>query len=139
MLAEERWKFRRLTLASGTVAYLNRACGIDLTSGKVKPMASSATLLYIGVFAEGIDATSGDKSVNVNLLNEVTGVRYVNGAGAEAVHVADVGNLAWFMDDQTVSISEQSRSLAGRIWDVDPDKGVLIERLQFVTKAEPAY
>lgn len=124
----ERWTHHLFPLAVGNKAFAGGACGIDLSTGKVEPMSSEADLFYIGNFDEDIDATAAEAQVNVDLGMEIEVRRYVNDTGSP-VGPEDVGNLCNFLDDQTVTMG--AGPTAGRIWHVDPVKGVAVQKLEF--------
>lgn len=125
----EYWKYKSFTLLSGSVAYKGgRAC--LNSSGKVVPASSATGLFAIGMFAETVDATDSDLPVTVELDREVKVERFANATDGGAVASTDVGDIAYMLDDQTVTMTATSRSIAGRVWDVSTTKGVAIEALQ---------
>jgi hypothetical protein len=126
----ERWTYHRFTLTSGTKAWKNAALGIELGTGKLKPMAAGVGLLYIGRAERTVDATAADKPVNVNLGTEIEVEWFANSSSADQVLPADLGLLAYFYDDQTVGIVNAGRSVAGRIWAVDAGLGVAVQKLE---------
>lgn len=128
MSSIERWGFKQFTLASGTKAWKNGMACIELSTGKVVPGVLDATLLYIGKFAETVDATAGDKLVNVELGKEIEVIWWANDSVAP-VDAGDIGNLCYIADDQTVSMTSTGASIAGRVWAVDSIKGVAVEKL----------
>jgi hypothetical protein len=129
---EERWNYKRFTGASGNVFYPGAAVGLDLSTQKLEPMHAEADLFFLGHVADDfkVDATSAEKQVNVRLLREVVGFRYVNATAGDAVLAADVGKLCFFLDDQTVTITAAGKRVAGRVWDVSSTYGVLVEKLE---------
>lgn len=129
----EKFTYRQFTLDVGNKAYKGGQAVIDLSTGKCEPGHDAETDLFaIGTFDETVDATSAAKLVNVNLGREVLAEWVVNGTAGDAIAITDVGNLCYFMDDQTVSKVATNRSVAGRIWDFSSTRGVLVERLQAV-------
>jgi len=127
----ERWKHHEFILASGNKAWAGAAAGIDQSTGKVEPMHNEADLLYIGVFDEDVDATTNDRRVSVDLGMEIEVRRWAN--GGTAVAAADVGSLCNFLDDQTVTMD--AGPVAGRVWDVDANLGVAVQKLDFSYEA----
>lgn len=121
------WKYKSFTLASGTKAFKGGRAALN-GSGKVVPATSVTALLAIGLFAETVDATAGDLPVQVDLEREVVLEYFANATAGDAVAATDIGNNAYMMDDQTVTITAAGRSVAGRIWDVDALKGIGIEK-----------
>jgi hypothetical protein len=125
MRSFERWTYHLFPLAAGTKAFKHGAIGIDRTTGKVKPAAAGATLLMIGIAAETVDATAGEKLINVNLGTEIEVEWWANAGGITA---ANVGSIAYFADDQTVTITAGGMT-AGRIWAVEGAR-VAVENLR---------
>lgn len=140
MGSEFRIRYRQMTLASGKVAYQNAAAFLDPTSNTVQPASSKTGLIYLGLFTEKVDATSAALPVNVDFIEEIVCKRFVNDTGSP-IASTDVGQIAYFVDDQTVSISGAGRTVAGRIWDVDATKGVAVQKLHAqasATLSQPA-
>lgn len=126
----ERWKRHNFTLASGKKAYKNGMACLDTSTGKVVPGDDgSTTLVHIGKFLATVDATLAAKTVEVDLINEIEIEWWKNGSSIVA---ADVGSIAYILDDQTVTTTSSGNSVAGRIWAVDTTRGVAIEKLQAV-------
>jgi hypothetical protein len=145
-LAKERarrsdsWKYKSFTLASGSKAYKGGAAVLN-ASKKVVPASSTTGLVAIGMFAETVDATAGDLPVQVDLQREIVLEWFANATAGDAVAASDIGSDAYFLDDQTVTITATGRSLAGRIWGVDAIKGVALEKYCAPTQtvhAQPA-
>lgn len=118
-----------LTLASGSIAYKNGRAALNPTTGKVVPASSSPTLLMLGRFMRKVDASAADKAVPVDLEREVRAEWYANHSGGDAVAATDIGRLCYVLDDNTVTITPTNRPIAGRVWEVDATKGVLVEKL----------
>jgi hypothetical protein len=120
-----------LPLASGQKVYQGGAACYDSGAlGAVKKAATgSTTLVPIGEFAESADNTSGGApNVNVRLQHPINAAWYDNVTGGNAVTMATNGfGLCYWADDHTVTASSSSASPAGRVWDVDTIKGVLVE------------
>jgi hypothetical protein len=124
----ERWTRHQFTLASGYKAFKNGAIGLDLSTGKVEPMHGESDLLFIGVAHETVDALLADKLLDVHLLMEIN-VEFFASAGG--ITAANIGTIAYFTDDQTVTLTPTG-AVAGRIWGVDTAKGVGVEKLQSI-------
>lgn len=126
---EDRFKFLTFTLLSGTIAYQGAGASLN-GSGKVRPTrdASAATDFHIGTFLEKVDASAADKEVVIDLVEEVV-VRWWKNSGTDIVST-DIGKIAYFADDESVSINPTGRIPAGRIWKVDSIKGVAVEKLR---------
>ena len=132
METTERWKFRQFTL-TGAKGWKNGAAALVLsgaTKGKVVPASGAANQLVIGKFAETVDATAAATAVNIELPREIEIEWWVNGSGGDAIAAADVGQIAFIKDDNTVTILPNASSPMGRIWGFDSTKGVAVERLQ---------
>lgn len=127
MSNQESWQSHLFTLASGNKAWKNGVAAIDLTTGKVVPASATLNLFVVGKFAETVDATAGDKAVNVRLQHEIW-VEWLSN-DSSSVTAADVGSLCFVKDDQTVSMTENGSSVAGRVWAVDSGRGVAVEFL----------
>jgi len=91
-------------------------------------------LIFIGTFAESVDATLAAKNVNVRLGLEKELEWWANGS---AIVATDAGKICFFEDDATVSLLAVG-PVAGRIWAVGAD-GVLVEKLPHVAEASPVF
>jgi len=128
----ETWKHKQFTLAAGTKAYKGGRAAFDLASSgftKVVPATSNANLMAIGIFDETVDATAAAKLVQVDLEREIVLEWWANATSTDAVAATDVGKLCYMFDDQTVTITSTGRSVSGRVWAVDPVKGVAVEKV----------
>jgi hypothetical protein len=124
-------KFKVLKLAGLSTAYRGGQAAADTSSGCVRPATlNSATLINIGQFAQDI-TTSGSTAtgfVNVELAREIDCYWYDNATGANAIVAANVFSSCYMLDDHTVTLSTGTGSaVAGRVWDVDPIYGVLVQ------------
>lgn len=137
MRKAETWRSHRFMLTSGTKAYKGGQAALDLAgSGKVVPGTTGTGLLKIGVFAETVDATSASLPVQVDLINEFTVEWFANDT-TTAVTSANIGGMAYMLDDQTVTGSATGNSIAGRVWAVDSVKGVAVEKTASSDKLAP--
>jgi hypothetical protein len=125
----EKFTYRVFSLASGNKGWKGGIACADLSTGKVEPGHDETDLFAIGVFDETVDATAAEKLINVNLGREVIAEWLANATAGDAVAAADVFNLCYVMDDQTVTKTSTGRSVAGRVWAIDATRGVLVERL----------
>lgn len=123
----EAWQFHQFILASGNKAWKNAVIGIDLGTGKVVPASTRTDLVVIGKAAETVDATSGDKLLNVRLAREIWVEWLVN--DGTSIAQTDLGGFCYLKDDQSVTITPTGASVAGRIWAVDSARGVAVEFL----------
>jgi hypothetical protein len=116
-----------LPLAAQQV-YKGGCAGYDTAAlGSVKKAAALATFVPIGVFEEDMlnSGAAGSVSVLVRLQNEVQ-VTWFENAGNITL-AANLFGVAYFTDDHTVSATVGTNGPGGRIWDVDPIKGVAVE------------
>lgn len=102
-----------------------RAC-IDTTTGLCVPGKASTTLVPVGLFAERIDNRTGAQTVlaQVSLDREILLRWYANDG---TVTAAALLQDCYILDDQTVTMNATGASKSGRIWQVDPFKGVAVE------------
>jgi hypothetical protein len=129
MTRNDSFRTISLPLTSGQKVFQGGiACYDTAALGGLKKGAVSTTLVRIGNFAENADNTSGGApNVNVKLDQEVFASWYDNSTGAGAVLASSIFGNAYIVDDHTVTITSTGASVAGRIWDVDSVKGVLVE------------
>jgi hypothetical protein len=124
-------KFKFLPLAGLAKAFRGGQCAADISSGCVRPAAANnANLINIGQFAQDVDLSGQAASgfVNVELGREIWAYWYDNATGANAVAASNLFQNVYMLDDHTVTTSTGTGSaVAGRVWDVDPLQGVLIQ------------
>lgn len=109
------------------------AC-IPLTGGNAgyyQPGATGLGLVAMGRFELAFDNTlgqNGSPDANGKLGARVrSGVFYYNcGTGVDAITQANVGQIAWIIDDETVGLTDggATRSPAGPILGIDPISGL---------------
>lgn len=133
---QETWKTHELTLASGTKAFKGGRAALN-GSGKVVPASAAIALVMVGLFAETVDATAADKPVTVDFETELQIEWFANAGGGDAVLATDVGGICYQLDDQTVTITPDGKSVAGRVWAVDAVKGVAVEKLEQAERLLP--
>lgn len=123
-----------IPLASGQTVYQGgKACYDTGALGSVKKAAVSTTLVPLGEFAENADNSAGNSPrVMVKLDREIYAQWYDNVTGANAITTSNLFGSAYFVDDHTVTSASAGASVAGRIWDVDALKGVLVENTALV-------
>jgi hypothetical protein len=108
-----------------------KGAGACLSGGYAIEAAAATELSTIGVFSETVDnsaGASGAKTAEVEFPQELHGEYFANGTSGDAVAITDIGALCYWIDDQTVSISDGSgtRSPAGFVGGVDAQLGVLV-------------
>jgi hypothetical protein len=104
---------------AGGIACINAA-------GYATPGATATTLTCIGRFNQQVDNSAGN--AGDLLVNIERGVfRFGNSADADAITIAEVGDVAYIVDDETVAKTSggNTRSRAGFIVDVD-SRGVWV-------------
>lgn len=99
----------------------------DTSTGLVAKAAASTTLVPIGTFVESKTVPAAG-TVIVQLFRELNAVWMANSVAAPVI-AANLGNLVYLEDDQTVRNTDNTNanSVAGRAWALDPIKGVLVE------------
>ncbi|MCE8027537.1 hypothetical protein HOP54_02385 [Halomonas daqingensis] len=102
------------------------AIAVANASGFATPATAATGLTALGVFAHYQDNTggaNGDQVVEV----ERGYFRFENSAGADEITRADIGQVCYLVDDQTVAKTSDtdSRSPAGIVDDID-DGGVWV-------------
>jgi hypothetical protein len=97
-----------------------------LAAGYAQPASTALNLIAIGIFEENVDNSLGNAG---DLTAKVRSgcFRFNNSANADAITLANVGNVAFIVDDETVAATDggSTRSPAGKIVDVD-DLGVWV-------------
>lgn len=115
---------------AGTIAVLD-------ASGNIKPGVTATGLICVGRFEEYVDNSAGlADAVNVTAKRGV--FRFANSAGGDAIAAAQIGDVCYIVDDQTVAKTSDTgaRSVAGIVADVD-SAGVWV-RMGFDTYVSPA-
>lgn len=130
----ERVTYKLYTLTSGLKAWKGGQAFLDPSTGKVRPASSLPGMLAIGLFDRDVDASAGEKQVNINFGMEREFIWIANDVGAP-VPSSSIGAFCYFLDDQTVT-ALSGGTLAGRVWDVQTGRGVLVERL---LSGSPSY
>jgi hypothetical protein len=106
---------------AGTLVVLTAA-------GYAQGGAVATTLKAVGMADESADNTSGASGdIKVAVRNDGW-FRFANGTAGDLITIADIGNNAYILDNQTVVKTDgtAARSVAGKIRDVDA-AGVWIE------------
>lgn len=116
-------------LKNAEVAHEGGLACIDKADGALVRGKPGTTLVPIGLFIDlpetGLTG-DGTKTVKVRLFKEVWAWWFVNDSGTPVVD-ANFGEECYILDDQTVTGSATGASKAGRVWQVDATKGVLVE------------
>lgn len=116
---------REPPVAAGATIYAG--AGVVLNAGNAEPASTATGRVTIGRAEETVDnsgGAAGDKTVKVKRGC----FRYANSAGADEIALDDVESDCYWVDDQTVALTNggATRSVAGKIFDVDSD-GVWVE------------
>lgn len=131
MPIEERWKNIPLVLAGSTAVYAGGIAVLAPASNVcTKPVSGTSTFIRVGEFLESVDnsATTATSFVMVSLDREITLRWYDNATGGAAVTSSQLYTTTVYMlDDHTVTSTAGSNSAAGRVWAIDPVKGVAIQ------------
>lgn len=96
--------------------------------GLAQPASIATGLVVVGKFVETVDnalGADGDLSAEIE-----TGVfLWENSAAADLIAADDIGSLCYAVDDQTVALTSATatRSVAGRIFDVEADGRVWVD------------
>ncbi|HEY8035217.1 MAG TPA: hypothetical protein VIF37_06470 [Methylobacter sp.] len=96
--------------------------GVINSSGYLTKGSTATGLKCVGLINEQVDNSAGSAGdMNGTVENGV--FRWANSAAGDAITLADVGNVCYIVDDQTVAKTSGSstRSPAGIIEDVDSD------------------
>ncbi|MBO6937546.1 MAG: hypothetical protein JJ863_21410 [Deltaproteobacteria bacterium] len=106
---------------SGGIACLN-------ASGYVQPGTTATGLKTVGVFSETVDNTDGSNGDLRAEVEDCGAYGFDSGTSGDLIDFADIGAVAYVIDDQTVGLTNggSTRSEAGRIYDVK-DGQVFIE------------
>jgi len=97
----------------GTIAVLN-------ASGFAQPGTTATGLKALGVFRSQYDNTGGANGA-IDCEADRGIFRFENSTSGDLITIADIGELCYIVDDQTVAKTDGSgaRSAAGKIDDVD--------------------
>lgn len=96
--------------------YAGSLVAID-ASGNATPGATATDILGAGRCREQVDNTGGPAAaVNVDIEKGI--FRYAN-SGSDPVVAGDIGKDCYIVDDFTVSHTDSSQSVAGKVFDID--------------------
>lgn len=127
---EVRWKFKEFILLSGQIAYQGSSICYNPATQKcvVAPATAGDGLIFLGFSVRKVDASTADKKINVDLIDEVVLHWFVNATSTDAVAATDFGKDCYLLDDQTATITAAGHAFLGRVWGVDATKGVLVQK-----------
>ena len=106
-------------------------------SGNIKPGVTGVGLACVGRFEEYVDNSAGAAGAVTATAKRGT-FRFANSAAADAITAAEIGDVCYIVDDQTVAKTSgtATRSVAGVIMDVD-SAGVWVQ-MGFDSYVSPA-
>jgi hypothetical protein len=128
--ADEKWleyPEPPLTIAADTLIYHGAVVAVN-SSGYVVPGSADPTLKVLGWSRGRVDNTDGAAGAEkVPYCRKP--IRMVNSSSTDALTNADVGELCYLVDDQTVARTSGGgdRPVAGRVRHVHSTAGVLVE------------
>lgn len=124
-------------VAASTLIYAG-ALLMRNAAGYVVEGQAATGLVGIGRAEERVD-NSGGANGGATVRYRPGVFRFANSAGGDEITIAEIGDLAWAVDDQTVAATDgsASRSPAGVIEDVDA-QGVWVRVDEALTKAYAA-
>jgi len=107
-------------VTSGVIIYAGALVVLD-SSGNAKPGVTATGLIAVGKSEETVDDSAGTGLKSVNVRKGV--FRFANSADADLITKAEIGDMCYIVDDQTVAKTSaiNTRSIAGPIEDVDAD------------------
>lgn len=108
---------RRLPVKAAAV--IKQGALVVLDAGYAKPGVSAAALVTVGIAERAVTggASDGDEKVTVRRGT----FKFANATAGDAVTAAEVGKDVYVLDDQTVTKTATSRSVAGRCFDLAAD------------------
>lgn len=109
---------RQLGVAAAVKCYRG-GLAVKNASGYVQPGTTATGLKAIGRFVETVDNTTGANG-DETAKTEAGVFSYENSAAGDLITIADIGNDAYIVDDQTVAKTDgtATRSIAGEIFDL---------------------
>jgi hypothetical protein len=121
-ITPDKLRRKQFTLTPGTIAYHGGTAAVVRGTGKVAPATGAPGQVVIGKFAETVDASAtglnAEAPVTVELDEEITLEKFVNGASTDAVAPTNLLDTVYALDDQTVTIVPNA-SPVGIFWGFD--------------------
>lgn len=105
-------------VAASVTCYAGALAVLD-ASGDVKPAVTATGLVPVGIFTEQV--SNGVTAAAVNATVRKGTFRLENSSSTDAITKAEIGDVCWLVDDQTVAktCGDGTRSPAGVVVDVD--------------------
>lgn len=115
-----------LGVAAAMLIYQGAIVCRDAAGNAVKG-STSTTLVALGR-AEATADNSGGAAGAISVSYRSGCYKYANSSAGDLIAAADVGNLCYIVDDQTLAKTNggATRSVAGRIDSIDPDGSVWV-------------
>lgn len=109
---------RHLGVAADALVYAGAL--VVMKDGFAEPGFTGLGLVAVGRAEEQVDNTGGADGARRVKVKAGT-FRFDSAAGADTITKADIGKMAYILDDHTVARTDGTgtRSPAGPIWDVD--------------------
>lgn len=100
-------------------AVIHQGSGIVLNGGYAEPATAALALKTVGVAMEAVTGGVADGDVFVSVRQGI--FKFANSASADAIAQDDVGKPCYWVDDNTVALTDGTgaRSFAGVIYAVD--------------------
>ncbi len=117
---------RELPVKGGVHLFIGALAAVN-AAGLVVPMTAALNLRGLGRVEADADNTNGaDGAIRARVGAGI--FRFGNSAAGDLITAADIGKDCFGVDDQTVAKTDGggTRSIAGRIFDVDP-AGVFVK------------
>lgn len=94
---------------------------VVLNGGYLEPATTATGLVSVGVAIEHVNNTGADGAVRCKAIQSIW--RFANSASSDEIAADDRGALCYWVDDDTVALTDDtgSRSVAGTIYDVTAD------------------
>jgi len=123
-------------VAAGVKCHAGGIAVLD-ASGNIKPGVTATGLICVGRFEETVDNSTGLANA-VNATAKRGTFRFGNSAAGDAITAAQIGDVCYIVDDETVAKTSgtNTRSVAGIIADVD-GAGVWV-RMGFESYVSPS-
>jgi hypothetical protein len=108
-------------MAAAVKGYAGGLAVLD-ASGNVKPAVTATGLICVGRFRDQYDNSAG-AAADISAEVEQGTFRWANSSAGDAITKAEIGDVCYIVDDQTVAKTDATgtRSAAGYIVDVDSD------------------
>ena len=111
-------------VSASTQIYAGSA--LVLNGGYVEPATTATGLISVGVATENVNNTGSDGDATCKAIQSIW--LFANSASADEITADDRGGPCYWVDDDTVALTDDSssRSLAGTIYDVTSDGDVYV-------------